>query len=107
METDPQEGRIAEFLERPIPADWQRYDLNMRQTFWGGGLKDGGSVQLVQRKKVCAAEIMKELFNYSDMVTDRRRAREINATLQKLGWKPLGYPDNYGPHGRQRGYARP
>ena len=107
MENDPLEGRIAEFLERPIPADWDSYDFSKRLTFWGGGLKDGGSLQLIQRNKVCAAEILKELFNLSDAVIDKRRGKEVNSILQHLGWKPIGYPDKFGPHGKQRGYLRP
>lgn len=107
MENDPMEGRIAEFLEKSIPADWDSYDLQMRLTYWGGGLKDGGTIQLVPRRRVCAMEIMKELQNLSDAAIDRRRGKEINSIIQRLGWKPTGYPDRFGPYGRQRGFYRP
>lgn len=107
MEDDPLEGRIAEFLERPIPEDWETYDLPKRLTYWGGGLKDGGTVKLVQREKVCAMEIMKELLCLSDAAIDSRRGKAINAILQRIGWMRTGTPRKYGPHGSQKGFYRP
>lgn len=108
MENNPLEGTVAEFLERPVPADWDNYSLDMRLTYWGGGLKDGGKVQLVQREKVCAMEIMRELLNVPlNAVSDKRRSAEINSILQRAGWKPTGSPRPFGPHGKQRGFYRP
>lgn len=107
MESDPMEGIIADFLEKPVPADWNTYDLTMRMTYWGGGLKDGDTVQLVQRDKVCAREIMRELLCLPEAAIDMRRGKSINSILQRLGWKQTGYPDRFGPHGNQRGFYRP
>ncbi|MBR1584427.1 MAG: virulence-associated protein E [Clostridia bacterium] len=108
MENNPLEGSIIEFLDRPIPADWDNYSLDMRLTFWGGGLRDGGKVQLVQREKVCAMEILRELMGVPlNAVIDKRRSAEVNSILQHLGWNRIGTPRKFGPHGPQKGYYRP
>ena len=107
MEDDPMEGRITEFLERPIPADWDSYDLSMRLTYWCGALKDGGTVQLVQRKKICAMEIMKEMLCMSDAAIDVRRGKAINSILLRLGWERTSTARKFGPYGSQKGFYRP
>lgn len=106
MEANPLEGRIEEFLDRPIPSDWDSYDVSMRQTYWGGGLKDGGTVKLIQRDKVCATEIMKELLNYSDAMISKKASAEINDVLTHIGWVPIGSARRFGPYGKCRGYIR-
>ncbi|GMA52657.1 hypothetical protein GCM10025857_40140 [Alicyclobacillus contaminans] len=48
MERDTLEGQIEAFLERPIPVDWQKWTLERRRLFWGGGIRD--DITLVPRR---------------------------------------------------------
>lgn len=107
MEANPMEGRIEEFLERPIPSDWETFDIPTRLTYWGGGFKNNGRMKLVQRERVCAMEIMKELLNYSDVMITKKASMEINDVLTHIGWLYIGSPRKFGPYGKCRGFSRP
>ena len=71
------------------------------------GLKDGGKVKLIQRNKVCAMEIMKEMLCLSDAAIDTQRGKAVNSILQRIGWTRMGTPRKFGPYGSQKGFYRP
>lgn len=106
-ETNAVEGMIVEFIGRKVPSDWAKWPLDKRRIFWNGGVPDG-SYTLVEREKVCAAEIWTELYN-RPLPIDQRTSREINAVLRTIpGWDgpgktERGYGVEYGP---QRGFKR-
>lgn len=104
-EVSTREGLILEFLERPIPKDWCRWDLDRRRMFWSGNVS--GQVELEPRGRVCALEIWCELFEgrigdlkYSD-------AREINAIIAQVpGWIKKSSALKFGYCGAQKGFIR-
>ena len=108
-ETSVREGLIAEFVERPVPEDWQKWTLDRRVDYWhlpGNDTAEAGE-GLVPRDRICAAEIWCELFGgrIRDMRT--QDTREINATLARLpGWKRSDAALRCGPYNVQRGFVR-
>lgn len=104
-EVSTREGLILEFLERPIPKDWRRWDLDRRRMFWSGNVS--GQVELEPRDRVCALEIWCELFEgrigdlkYSD-------AREINAIIARVpGWAKSPKAIRFGYCGAQKGFIK-
>lgn len=106
-EQDPREGLIREFVERPVPIDWQKRGIGERKLYWSSDFGKG-NVETVERDRVCAAEIWEECFG--DKVHRMRRSdtKAINDILERIeGWekKPDAY--RYGPYGRVKGgYVR-
>jgi len=85
MERDPLQGQIEEFLERPIPQDWQKWSLERRRMFWNGGMT--GEIKLVPRDKICAAEIWKECLSENKNMP-KIEANRINRILETVkGWE--------------------
>ncbi|GMA52596.1 hypothetical protein GCM10025857_39530 [Alicyclobacillus contaminans] len=105
MERDTLEGQIEAFLERPIPVDWQKWTLERRRLFWGGGIRD--DITLVPRDRVCAVEIWRECLGDYRAVMPKAEAHRINAVLENLpGWERAGI-QRFGPdYGRQKGFRR-
>ena len=107
-EASVQEGLILEFIERPVPDDWVKWDIDQRRAFWSGLAKGGEeSYTMVERDKVCAAEVWCKL--YCKPISDMRKsdAREINAVLERLpGWRSIHgrFGKAYGD--KQRGFSK-
>lgn len=106
-ERHPWAGPIEEFVERKIPADWQQWSLDRRRMFWAGSMAEGAE-NLVERARVCAAEIWCEMLNRNKSELTQRVTREINQLLEKNpGWVSAGTPRRFGAeYGNQRGFER-
>ncbi len=105
-EANVQEGLIEEFASRQVPDDWVKWPLDRRRDYWSGGAM-GGGYTMVERDRVCAAEVWCELYNKN--IGDMRKsdAREINAVLASLpGWERAHtrFGVSYGD--KQRGFIR-
>lgn len=105
-EMSGKEGLIRDFLEKPVPENWDQMDLQTRRMFWSGCLQTG-PVRLIRREKVCAAEIWVECLNGDQKYMKRADSTEINGILRGMkGWKANKSLRRYGPHGIQRGFER-
>jgi hypothetical protein len=104
MERDVLQGQIEEFLEQPVPKDWLRWSLDRRLLYYGGGAT--GTLELVPRDRVCAAEIWRECMG-ERRTMNRADAQRINAILSKLpGWGDQKL-QRFGPsYGNQRGFLK-
>lgn len=110
-ESSHNEGVIAEFLQKKVPADWYQKSQEDRR-FWLDNVfdqKQAGDAQLMFRSRICALEIWNECFRqtgYSRM--KKSDAREINNVLDRMpGWKRAEKPIRIGgEYGVQRGYIR-
>ena len=101
----PWEGIIAEFLERPIPKDWNRWDEQRREIFWSGNV--AGDLELVPRSRVCAAELWVEALKRRASDLTKAQAREINSIMELTpGWATAGVRKAGKPYGDQRCYDR-
>ena len=104
-ERHPWEGKIEEFIARPIPEDWLEWGEDQRKMFWSGGIKFEG--KLVQRTRICAAEIWCECLEKAQGDFQQRFAREINQLLEKLSdWNSIGVRKAGEPYGKQRSFER-
>lgn len=105
-ECSAKEGRIIDFLEKKVPRNWDSMDIAARRMFLQGNLKRDDS-ELMERDKICAAEIWEECFNSDIKFMKRTDSMEINGILKGLpGWRPNKATRRYGPHGTQRGYEK-
>ena len=108
-EMSGREGLIQEFVEKPIPSDWQKWTLDRRRDYWAGGVTtpQENPIVLVPRDRICALEVWCELFGGSSRDAKMLDMREINSVLARLpGWERTGKTGRFGPHGIQRGFTR-
>ena len=104
-ETSTNEGIIRDFLEQPVPLDWDKWDLSRRRMFLEGNAADVG--ELVPRTRVCALEIWCEALNNDARFIKNSDSAEINSILQMLPeWKRMRGTAKFGYCKTQRGFER-
>lgn len=104
-EMSGKEGLIREYLERKVPAEWDAMTVSERRMFLNGNTSVKG--ELVERRKVCAAEVWVECLNGDPKHLKRPESMEINGILRGIkGWRPNRAARRYGPYGPQRGFEK-
>lgn len=105
-ERHPWEGEIEQFLNRKIPGNWDDWTMEQRRMFFSGNAQVEEA--LVERRRVCAAEIWCEMLGKAKAEMRKREAREINQILEATpGWESVSTPRNAGkPYGNQRCFQR-
>lgn len=106
-ELNGKQGIVEQFLERPVPKDWDSWALSDRLNYWAGSFDEGGEAELVQRKTVCAVELWVELFHGTLKDFNQGHSRELNGILRRVSGWTAAFKVNCGPiYGRQRGFKR-
>jgi predicted P-loop ATPase len=102
-ESNAKEGVIREFLQRPVPVDWDKRSLSDRRMYWSGEfLRNEG--ETAPRTRVCAAEIWCECLNGDIKYMKKSDAAEINAILSGIpSWFRHPETQRYGCYGPARG----
>ncbi len=104
-ETSSREGIVRDFIEKPVPEDWNKWTLDKRKMFWAGGIQ--GNISLVTRDKVCAAEVWCEALGGNMKEMKNADTREINSIIAAVpGWKKASVPMRLGLYGLQRGFTK-
>ena len=106
QEANAKEGLILEFLEKPIPIDWNKRTLAERRIYWSSEFGTN-TVKTMERDKVCALEIWCECFGGDVKQMRKSDAAEINNIVSKIpGWRKLDTPFRFGCYGNQRGFVK-
>jgi predicted P-loop ATPase len=106
QQDDSWRGMITEFLDRPIPGDWAKRDLENRMLWWNVYCAESGHDELQRRTTVCIPEIWCECFKRDKGDLDPLKSRRIGGILRALGeWEPVG-PRPSGPYGNQKTFRR-
>jgi predicted P-loop ATPase len=106
-EIDPKEGIIRDFVEKSVPLNWDKRSLNERRIYWSGEFgRDKG--ELVNRDRICAAEVWYECLGGDLKLLKRADVMSINRILENTpGWKKCKGPYRFGPYGAVKGgYTR-
>lgn len=104
-EVNDKEGLIQEFLDRPVPENWDQMDLGQRRQYLNGNLLAEG--RLIKRDKICALEVWCECLGGDARRMRRQDSIEINNVLAVLPeWQRNNSSRRYGYAGKQRGYER-
>ena len=108
-EVNVREGLIAEFINREVPADWQKWDIQRRRDYWNGAtrLEGGATLEAIPRDRISAIEVWCECFggNPKDMKTSD--TREINSIISQFSaWERAKKVMRFGPYDVQRGFVR-
>ena len=106
-EVDPKEGEIRAFLERKIPDNWYELDLSTQRSILNGSFQGLDEERLVERDKVCLAEIWQLCFGGDMKLLRRRDSNELSNIMAAMpGWTRNKSRRRYGLYGTQRGYER-
>lgn len=105
-ESNGKEGLIREFLERPVPLDWDKRSISERRMYWSGGFSTA-SVETRPRERVCAAEIWCECLGGEIKFMKRADSVEITGILLGIqSWERRTSTQRFGPYGIQKGFNR-
>ena len=107
-ESNTKEGIIMEFIERPLPVNWNNRSLAERRMYWSGEFGKNQTEKTAPRDKICAAEVWCECFGKDISFMRRTETVEINNILSRTpGWKKDKNGRQFGkPYGFQRGFSR-
>jgi predicted P-loop ATPase len=103
-EVDERKGIIEEFLNTPLPDDWESKDVQDRRRYFEDPLSAKGTNQ---RDFVCVAEIWCECLGKEKTDMSRYNTREINEILRSLPeWEACSSTKNFSVYGKQKYYKR-
>lgn len=106
-DVDPKEGMIVEFLNKKIPKNWYSLEPRDQRAFMAGSFKASEEIELVEREKVCIAEIWQVCLGGDLKYLKKRDSIELNGILTGLnGWIRNKNPKFFGKYGRQKGFER-
>lgn len=101
-EAETWEGQIAQWLDKPVPLDWDGWDIERRRLWWQGDYLDADKVETRPRDKVCIAEVWAECFGQGARI-EVKDSRRIGSILSCLpGWVNSKTSRVTGPYGKQR-----
>lgn len=106
-EASAREGIVLDFIERPVPEDWNSWGLDKRKMFWGGSFVETNSLTLVPRDRVCALEVWCEALDGRQKDMGYTDAVELNGILEHApGWVRSKNGIRCGYCGLQKGFLR-
>jgi len=111
MESDERLGLIKEFLEMPLPENWDKRSLGDRRAYIHGTDFGKETEGTVKRDRVCVAEIWSELFQRDLATAKRYEMDELHRLMSQIeGWERYtGNKDGklkFSLYGVQRAYVR-
>ena len=106
IEEDPRMAQVVEYLEKPLPANWDKLDLDTRRMFLEGDTEYDPE-SLVERETVSNMEIWVECFGKKAADMERKDSDALTALMMKVeGWEKSGRKKRLPLYGQQRFYER-
>ena len=106
IEEDPRMAQVVEYLEKPLPVNWDKLDLDTRRMFLEGDTEYDPE-SLVERETVSNMEIWVECFGKKAADMERKDSDAITALMMKVdGWERSGKQRRIPLYGKQRVYER-
>jgi len=103
-EPDKYERIILDFIDEFIPIDWHRWPMFRRLSFWAD---KKASNKLMERDKVCAAEVWCEALKSPLQSMTNRDTMRINSIIEKApDWHKSEKAMRFGPYGVRRGFVK-
>jgi putative DNA primase/helicase len=101
------EGIIQSFIEKQVPEDWNKWPLDKRMMFWGGGIAEMDKIRTVPRDRVCALEVWCEALECDKRFIKYTDSSEINSIIALIpGWKRMKKVSRFGYCEAQRGFEK-
>lgn len=108
METDERVGMVEEYLNTPLPTDWDEMDLFARRNYLNGSEFGGAQhIGTIARTSVSNAEIWCECLNHSLPDLKTTDSYQIAALMAQInGWERTTNIKRLPIYGRQRLYQK-
>lgn len=111
MEADERVGLIKDYLDRLLPENWEEMSISERRTFIHGDDFGEAATGIMQRERVCVAEVWCELFRKDLMAMKRTDIDDLHGLMRQIdGWgKYTGNRDGklrFKTYGMQRAYSK-
>ena len=101
------EGIIRDFLERKVPSNWHDLTIGQRRQYWQGNLQLPEGTELVERDRVCAAEVWTECLDGNPKFIKKQDSIEVNSIIEQIpGWIRMKSTGRFGVYGVQRGFTK-
>lgn len=101
------EGQIMDYLEKKVPAFWDRMDIQERKMFLQGNIKPDAREALSTIDKVCIMQIWVECLGGDQRYLKPQDRTKIRNVLSRIpGWEKVKTAARYGPYGVQKGFRR-
>lgn len=99
------EGPIREYLDAPVPENWNRMSIQERRMFTNGSMRPDGP--LVPKDRVCIAEIYTVVLG-GDLkyIRPQNRTDISNAMRRMPDWERAKKSLRFGPLGVQKGWIK-
>lgn len=108
MEIDEREGMIREYLDILLPENWDELNLYERRNYLNGD--EFGAVEkngIIERQRVCIAEIWCECFGKDKGSLKRQDSNEITTIMARIeGWGKSNIAMRFSLYGVAKGYER-
>ena len=106
IEEDPRMAQVVEYLEKPLPVNWDKLDPDTRRMFLEGDTEYDPE-SLVERETVSNMEIWVECFGKKAADMERKDSDALTALMMKVdGWEKSGRKKPLPLYGQQRFYER-
>lgn len=106
IEEDPRMAQVVEYLEKPLPVNWDKLDLDTRRMFLEGDT-DYDPESLMERETVSNMEIWVECFGKKAADMERKDSDALTALMMKVdGWERSGKKKRLPIYGLQRTYVK-
>ena len=106
IEEDPRMAQVVEYLEKPLPVNWDKLDLDTRRMFLEGDTEYDPE-SLVERETVSNMEIWVECFGKKAADMERKDSDALTALMMKVeGWERSGKMKRLPIYGLQRTYVK-
>lgn len=103
-EVDTRRGIINDWLDTPLPKNWDEWDLFKRRAYFEDPLSEKGTEI---RDYVCIAELWCECLGKPKEDMTRYNTRSLNDIMRSLpGWEPVNSTRTFPIYGIQKYYVR-
>lgn len=114
LEENPLTGAVKMYLDKPIPANWDKMDLFARSQYYNSTNSNNGDFEFEYdmkdkklRDKVCILEMWCELFGGQKKDLNRQKSNELTEIILKTGeWERMTSTGRFGIYGKQKGFKR-
>ena len=111
LEYDEREGKVLDYLETLLPADWYNRSVENRIAYFqqeGGGSIDGvKETGTEKRTKVCSTELWQECFGRSERSMTKQDSWDMANIMARIpGWERIADRQRIPGYGLQRPFIR-
>lgn len=99
-------GVAEEFLDRLVPTDWYKWDIDAKLEYLSGTSFEDPTARTMKRDLVSGIELFVECFNGRIEEYTKMRAYEMTDIFLQLGWKRSKSSPCLKGYGKQRAFVR-